>query len=284
MVVGSLPESDMEVGDQRGVDALRRLEKLFGRVQSAWTPASGMETFEIVRRRLFQPLDEDGEKARDATIQAFSKMYRDNASDFPPEAREPAYREEMRRAYPIHPEVLKRFSEDWSTLDKFQRTRGILKIMANAIYAMWRGQSTAPLITLALLPLSEDKVRTAILEPLDQLYGPILQAEVDGELSLPTRMEASTQALWRRDRCDAGGACRVPRDRSASRLRPRRPDRPRAAARLRPAGRPDFDFWRCAARALGTGRLSLSRGRPLLVFDPADAQPHRRRAGERCLQ
>ena len=154
-----------------------------------------METFEIVRRRLFQPLDEDGEKARDATIQAFSKMYRDNASDFPPEAREPAYREEMRRAYPIHPEVLKRFSEDWSTLEKFQRTRGILKIMANAIYAMWRGQSTAPLITLALLPLSEDKVRTAILEPLDRLYGPILQAEVDGELSLPTRMEASRKRL-----------------------------------------------------------------------------------------
>jgi hypothetical protein len=92
LVVGSLPESGMEVGDQRGVDALRRLEKLFGRIQSAWTPASGLETFEIVRRRLFQPLDEEGEQARDATIQAFSKMYRDNASDFPPEVREPAYR------------------------------------------------------------------------------------------------------------------------------------------------------------------------------------------------
>ncbi len=191
MVVGSLPESTMEVGDQRGVDALHRLEKLFGRVQSAWTPASGMETFEIVRRRLFQSLDEDGEKARDATIQAFSKLYRDNASDFPPEVKEPGYREEMRRAYPIHPEVLKRFSEDWSTLEKFQRTRGILKIMANAIYALWRGQSNAPLITLALLPLSEEKVRTAILEPLDRSYGPILQAEVDGELALPAKMEAS---------------------------------------------------------------------------------------------
>jgi predicted AAA+ superfamily ATPase len=191
MVVGSLPKSDMEAGDQRGVHALRRLEKLFGRIQSAWTPASGLETFEIVRRRLFQPLDEDGEKARDATIQAFGKMYRDNASDFPPEVREAAYREEMKRAYPIHPEVLKRFSEDWSTLERFQRTRGILKIMANAIYALWRAQSNTPLITLALLPLSEDKVRTSILEPLDNLYGPILQAEVDGELALPTRIEAS---------------------------------------------------------------------------------------------
>ncbi|TGP85627.1 MULTISPECIES: DUF499 domain-containing protein [unclassified Mesorhizobium] len=191
MVIGSLPESDMEVGDQRGVDALRRLEKLFGRVQSAWTPASGTETFEIVRRRLFQSLDDDGEKARDVTIQAFSKMYRDNPADFPPETREAPYREEMKRAYPIHPEVLKRFSEDWSTLEKFQRTRGILKIMANAIYALWRAQSTAPMITLALLPLSEDKVRTAILEPLDKSYGPIVQAEVDGSMALPAKMEAT---------------------------------------------------------------------------------------------
>lgn len=191
MVVGSLPESGMEVGDERGADALRRLEKLFGRIQSAWTPASGMETFEIVRRRLFQPLDDEGEKARDATIQAFSKLYRDNASDFPSEAKEPAYRDEMRRAYPIHPEVLKRFSEDWSTLERFQRTRGILKIMANAIYALWRAQSNNPLITLATLPLAEEKVRTAILEPLHPSYGAILQSEVDGDLALPAKMEAS---------------------------------------------------------------------------------------------
>ena len=40
VVVGSLPESGAEVGDEQGRDALRRLEKIFGRVQSAWTPAS----------------------------------------------------------------------------------------------------------------------------------------------------------------------------------------------------------------------------------------------------
>ena len=46
VVVGSLPESGAEVGDEQGRDALQRLEKIFGRVQSAWTPASGAETFE----------------------------------------------------------------------------------------------------------------------------------------------------------------------------------------------------------------------------------------------
>ena len=190
VVVGSLPESGAEVGDEQGRDALRRLEKIFGRVQSAWTPASGAETFEIVRRRLFQPLDEAGEKARDDTIRAFRKLYRDYRRDFPPEVREGAYEDEMRRAYPLHPELLRRFSGDWSLLDKFQRTRGILKIMANAVYALWSGESEAPLITPALLPFRDDKVRTALLEPLDRAFGPILQSEVDGDQSLTARIEA----------------------------------------------------------------------------------------------
>jgi hypothetical protein len=197
VVVGSLPESGAEVGDEQGRDALRRLEKIFGRVQSAWTPASGIETFEIVRRRLFQPLDEAGVKARDDTVRAFRRLYRENRADFPAETREAAYEDQMRRAYPLHPEVLRRFSGDWSVLDKFQRTRGVLKIMANAIYALWSGESAAPLITPALLPFRDNKVRTALLEPLDRAFGPILQSEVDGEQSLTARIEAQRPRLLR---------------------------------------------------------------------------------------
>ena len=197
VVVGSLPESGTEVGDEQGHDALRRLEKIFGRVQSAWMPASGIETFEIVRRRLFQPLDEAGERARDETIQAFRRLYRENRADFPAEVREAAYEDEMRRAYPLHPELLRRFSGDWSVLDKFQRTRGILKIMANAVYALWSNQSRTALITPALLPFYDQKVRTALVEPLDRAYGAILQSEVDGDQSLPARIEARRQRFGR---------------------------------------------------------------------------------------
>lgn len=190
VVVGSLPESGAEVGDEQGLNALRRLEKIFGRVQSAWMPASGIETFEIVRRRLFQPLDPAGEKVRDQTIRAFRKLYRDNPADFPAEVRERGYAEEMRRAYPLHPEILRRFSGDWSVLEKFQRTRGILKIMADVVYSLWRGESPAPLITPAMLPFHDAKVRTALLEPLDRAFGPILQSEVDGEQAHTARIEA----------------------------------------------------------------------------------------------
>ena len=103
----------------------------------------------------------------------------------PAETREAAYEEQMRRAYPLHPEVLRRFSGDWSVLDKFQRTRGVLKIMANAIYALWSGESTAPLITPALLPFRDNKVRTALLEPLDRALAS--DDDVDRRLSCAPR-------------------------------------------------------------------------------------------------
>src|SRR5713101_3042287 len=57
---------DVEVGGQRGREALDRLRNVVGRVESSWRPASAEEGFEIVRRRLFEPLsDPDQFKDRD---------------------------------------------------------------------------------------------------------------------------------------------------------------------------------------------------------------------------
>ncbi len=96
----------------------------------------------------------------------------------------------MRRAYPLHPETLRGFSGDWSVREEFQRTRGILKIMADVVYSLWRGESPAPLITPAMLPFHDTKVRTALFEPLDRAFGPILQSEVDGDQAHTARIEA----------------------------------------------------------------------------------------------
>src|SRR5207302_2977234 len=92
LVLGSMPESDAEAGGAIGLDALRRLEKVFGRVQSPWMPAQGRETYEIIRRRLFQELDAEGIRAREATVRAFADLYRQNRREFPPECAEPGYR------------------------------------------------------------------------------------------------------------------------------------------------------------------------------------------------
>ena len=63
---------DVEVGGSRGREALDRLRNVIGRVESSWRPASAEEGFEIVRRRLFEPLvDREQFVARDATARTF---------------------------------------------------------------------------------------------------------------------------------------------------------------------------------------------------------------------
>lgn len=191
LIVGSLPESNAEAGGPRGEAALLRLEKIFGRVQSAWLPASGDETYEIIRRRLFQPLDAEGEKARDETVKAFHDLYKKNAAEFPPEAKEARYLELLRLSYPIHPELFDRLSKDWASLEKFQRTRGVLRFMANVVGVLWHGQMRDPLITPARVPVAHERVRVSVLYPLDPAFGSVVDKEVDGDGSLPNRMEAN---------------------------------------------------------------------------------------------
>ena len=189
VIVGSLPESNAEAGGDKGVAALRRMEQVFGRVQSPWLPASGDETYGIIRRRLFQPLDADGEKAREETVKAFVDLYRKNPAEFPPEAREKRYEELLRLSYPIHPELFDRLSKDWATLDRFQRTRGVLRFLANIVGVLWHSETRDPLITPARVPVANERVRASVLYPLDPAFGAVVDREVDGEGSLPRMLE-----------------------------------------------------------------------------------------------
>jgi predicted AAA+ superfamily ATPase len=96
LVVASLPASQIEIGGEAGEQALDILKDAFERVAMPWRPATGDEGFEIVRRRLFEPLSgRDNFAARDAVINAFMKLYRDNPDDFPPECAEGLYRDDL---------------------------------------------------------------------------------------------------------------------------------------------------------------------------------------------
>src|SRR3954466_15812192 len=128
VVLASLPESEIEAGSSRGAAALRALEKTFGRVQALWKPVATEEAFEIVRRRLFETIKDL--KARDAVCRAFADAYIAEGAKLPSETQEGRYYDRLTQAYPIHPEQTCRLYEDWSTIDGFHRTPGVLKLMA----------------------------------------------------------------------------------------------------------------------------------------------------------
>src|SRR5690606_3458928 len=126
--------SDLEVGGANGRAALERLQNVVSRVAYRWTPASSTESFEIVRRRLFREPDAAARAQIDATARRFVEFYRGQVGELPVETRDPNYESRIRAAYPIHPELFDRLYGDWSTLERFQRTRGVLRLMSGVVH------------------------------------------------------------------------------------------------------------------------------------------------------
>jgi predicted AAA+ superfamily ATPase len=193
---------DVEVGGQRGVEALARLRNVVGRVESSWRPASAEEGFEIVRRRLFEPLIEKAQfVARDTVARAFYELYRTQHQEFPPECRDADYETRLRAAYPIHPEIFDRLYTDWSTLVKFQRTRGVLRLMAAVIHSLWEKGDKNPLILPANLSIDEPRVQFELTRYLSDNWVPVIEKDVDGPSSLPLRLDGEVPNLGKFAAC-----------------------------------------------------------------------------------
>src|SRR5262249_8965102 len=95
--------------------------------------------------------------ACDAVARAFVDLYGAQQQEFPSECREADYERRIKLAYPIHPEMFDRLYNDWSTLDKFQRTRGVLRLMAAVIHCLWERQDSNLLANRQLIAKSVRK-------------------------------------------------------------------------------------------------------------------------------
>ncbi len=187
---------DVEVGGIRGREALDRLRNVVGRVESSWRPATAEEGFEIVRRRLFEPLaGPDAFKQRDVTARAFAELYRTQSAEFPPECRTVDYEKRLQAAFPIHPEIFDQLYGGWSTLVKFQRTRGVLRLMAAVIHSLWEKGDRNPLILPSTVPLDDSRVLFELTRYLSDNWVPIIEKDVDGPNSLPLRIDAEQPNL-----------------------------------------------------------------------------------------
>lgn len=181
ILLASLPESETEAAGTQGQRALEVLEKYFGRVESVWKPVAAEEAFEIVRRRLFDSVGDPAQVR--ATARAFAELYRQHSTKFPVEAQEARYEERIAHSYPIHPEIFDRLYEDWSTLDKFQRTRGVLQYMAIVIHRLWNSNDKDPMIMPGSLPLEDAVVRNKSIHYLPNGWEPVIEREIDGPRS-----------------------------------------------------------------------------------------------------
>ncbi|MDR2381329.1 MAG: DUF499 domain-containing protein [Bifidobacteriaceae bacterium] len=209
MLVLSIPASDsgddgrgddIEIGGTNGQMALARLQNVVRRIADQWRPSTKNESFEIVRRRLFQAPDSAHLALVGATAKAFVALYRSKPGEFPRAASGAGdeYERRIRACYPLHPELLDRLYEDWSTLEKFQRTRGVLRLVAAIVHQLWASNDTAPLILPGNVPLDAASVNSDLTQYLGDAWKPIIDRDIDGSSSTAAQIDNSRPALGQR--------------------------------------------------------------------------------------
>ncbi len=199
-LVITLPQSRIEAGGEAGAEALDRLESLLGRIEAVWEPLAVNETFEVVRRRLFGGVADLS--ARDETCEAFSRMYSRHRVEYSQGVTEQNYLARMKACYPIHPEIFDRLYSDWSSIPEFQRTRGVLRMMATCVNRLYLNSDSSPLIMPADLPLSDDRLANEFIRLLPGEWRPVL-SEVDSDNSRTDNIDRGSQRY-----AAVGGAAR----------------------------------------------------------------------------
>lgn len=194
MLIASLAESDREQGGTGGREAFERVEHIFGRVNAIWRAASNEEGFEIVKKRLFGTYDEG---LAEPVADAFMDYYAEAPDKFPVECRDPSYRERILRCYPVHPQLFDRLYEDWSTLENFQRTRGVLRLMATVIHNLWESNDADPLIMPGSVDFSDSRISEEIFQYLDPAWNAIVDTDVDGGNSTPATIDRNNSRFSR---------------------------------------------------------------------------------------
>lgn len=171
----SIPASELEMTpeDQRDFDSYK---KLLDRVGKAVSMSSETETTEIIRRRLFEFEGVSNDMRR--TASAYAEWARDRAAETSNLGGDNA-NDLFLSCYPFHPSVISVFERKWQSLNRFQRTRGILRLLALWVSRAYgeehRKASSEPLITLGSAPFDDQTFRDAVFEQLgsDQLSVPV---------------------------------------------------------------------------------------------------------------
>lgn len=189
----TLPASVEEVGNTAEAHSiLGSLEKRVRRIGADTKPVADEEIYEVIRRRLFEDI---GDAAQMETVASkYMQMFQENWLEMPSHATKSEYREKIKKSYPFHPELIDVFRIRWASNHDFQRTRGVLRLLAAIISDLWKRQNS---LSGANLLIDAGDVNFANLDALSgqlkRLYGngfdAVITADVSGSASNAAKID-----------------------------------------------------------------------------------------------
>ncbi len=192
---------------ESGELALSHLQRIFGRVEAIYTPVEGVEIYEVIRRRLFEDLGE--EKIRKEVAQSYFEMYQRLGQDVPFEVKEVQYRERIERAYPFHPELIDVLYERWGSYPTFQRTRGVLRLLAEVVADLYNRRIPSPLIQSSLVNLENSAIRGEFIKHIGNAYDSVIASDIAGKNAKAPKIDKEMGSEYEKYRIASGIATSI---------------------------------------------------------------------------
>jgi len=169
-LVATLPASHLEVASSElGQEILSALERKLGRMSADIKPVADEEIYEVVRRRLFESLGEPDEHK--AVADAYMKMYSAHKTEVPAEAAKATYRDRIVSSYPFHPALIDALYLRWGSHGEFQRTRGVLRLLASIVGDLWNRRKAETQSQYLIQPCHLNWKLDALHAALTRLWG-----------------------------------------------------------------------------------------------------------------
>ena len=180
IMVATLTSQLPEFLDENGERVYQSLEKVLGRVEKMRQTVEGLEIYEVIRRRLFENLGDQAHHK--AAAGAYVEMYRGLGEDVPASFREPGFRAEIERSYPFHPELIQVLYERWGSIPEFQRTRGVLRLLADVISNLYQSKDNEVLIQSGSINLGAAAVRGELVKHTGSgsVYLSVIESDIAG--------------------------------------------------------------------------------------------------------
>jgi len=125
------------------------------------------------------------------------KLYRENTDSFPRGCENEDYRRKVEKAYPIHPELFDQLYVTWGSIERFQRTRGVLRFMAQVVHQLWMANDPSVMIMPGSVAASSPRIEPELTKYLSQSWRSIIAGDVDGTQSIPYSIDQGAPNLNR---------------------------------------------------------------------------------------
>ncbi|MGQ9799270.1 MAG: ATP-binding protein [Ignavibacterium sp.] len=190
LLILTLPSSTLEHNDENIETLFQKLQKITGRMERIYTPVAEEEIADVINRRLFSEINE---KEAKITIEEFID-YAEKEKIFPEGNQKATYREKFLKSFPFQPEVIEVLYKRWGSFPTFQRTRGVLRILALVVYSL--KDSKNPFIRLSDFPLDNEDLKRELIKYIGSEYDGIIYADITSSDSGAKKVDKNLGAAY----------------------------------------------------------------------------------------